>query len=125
MCAPPALQVSGNMAAFKPADLSRILWGFAAAGVEDTEFIKAVAKVGVACVHRVRVGLGLRYAQVRAVQCAFINYMRRGRQGGVQPGSIARFCRLLLAKIDFTSLLDCVCICVQSCMPNSVCLSLR
>eukprot|EP00983_Pelagomonas_calceolata_P122602 1160921-Pelagomonas_calceolata.AAC.15 len=38
-------QVSSNMGAFKPSELSRILWGFAAAGIEDAAFVKAVAKV--------------------------------------------------------------------------------
>jgi hypothetical protein len=39
------MQVSSNMGAYKPAELSRILWGFAAAGVEDVAFTKAIAKV--------------------------------------------------------------------------------
>ncbi len=38
-------QVSGSMGSYKPAELARMLWGFAAAGVEDPAFVKALAKV--------------------------------------------------------------------------------
>ena len=50
-----SFQVTSNLATYKPAELSRILWGFAAAGVEDAAMVNAVAKVCVwsssACWH--------------------------------------------------------------------------
>lgn len=38
-------QVSSNPGAYKPAELARILWGFAAAGADDAKLTKAAAQV--------------------------------------------------------------------------------
>ena len=39
------VQVSANMGSYKPKEVARILWGFAAAGADDPAFVKAAAKV--------------------------------------------------------------------------------
>jgi hypothetical protein len=44
LCAPKLEQVVANLAKYRPAELSRLLWGFAAAHHDDGALVKAVSK---------------------------------------------------------------------------------